>query len=227
MLLWFPHFSHFSTILGRVEPSDSRSTSPENTIRHPEQSQTPSSSPENLSHTLAAATEPPDYLPTTPTTAKSLAALQNSLLPTNLYASSSYSSLPSSHFSFTPRKGSSSSQSSEISVATFPHRSPDSPSDNLYSSRRPRPKTLMGPPPDPISSRSDVLYSQPFSSSERNLSSMRSTPKTRNYQNRPHILVDKVSLDNALYHYSISHVTYSTNKRSKKAWKRRKMSFIK
>lgn len=143
-----------------------------------------------------------EFPPATPNTVHSFAASQSSLRPTNLYATSSYSSFPfpsTSPFTFTPRNRHSlpSSESSEISFPTFSsthHQLPITPSsslDNLYSSRRPRTKSTMGPPPDP--SMFDP-YLRSTSALEKNLQSLKMAQQPRLYKTRPHIYVERVSL---------------------------------
>ncbi|KAF9073861.1 hypothetical protein BDP27DRAFT_1318282 [Rhodocollybia butyracea] len=174
---------------GRVvsDPTSSASSSEETLIRSP--------TPEQSAIAQPTQTE---SLPTTPARVNSFAVSQTSLKPTNLHASSSFSLPSTPQFSFTPRKdiSLSSSQSSEINFPTlFAYRSatPSSSTQNPYSSRRPRTKTLMGPPPNPT-----LAASQSFISLEKTLTSLKNTQHTtttRNYQNRPHILNDRHKQD--------------------------------
>ncbi|KAJ4476722.1 cysteine proteinase [Lentinula aciculospora] len=179
-------------ISGRVVPSES----PEEFIEQQGSSQTLSPSPELLTQSGTAVTAQVESPPTTPDSAHSFAVSQSSLRPTNLYATSSYSSLPStSHFTFTPRNHHLhySSQSSEISFPTSSsiHRLPITPSSsspNLYSSRRPRKKSAMGPPPDPPASTS---FFRSTSVLEKNLQSLKMGQHSRHYKTRPHIYVER------------------------------------
>ncbi|KAJ4494254.1 hypothetical protein C8R41DRAFT_909813 [Lentinula lateritia] len=182
---------------GRVVASDSS----EESLEQQGSSQTLSPSPEFLRQTGAAAEESSrvEFPPATPNTVHSFAASQSSLRPTSLYATSSYSSFPfpsTSPFTFTPRNRHSlpSSESSEISFPTFSsthHQLPITPSsslDNLYSSRRPRTKSTMGPPPDP--SMFDP-YLRSTSALEKNLQSLKMAQQPRLYKTRPHIYVER------------------------------------
>ncbi|KAJ3771523.1 hypothetical protein FB446DRAFT_739961 [Lentinula raphanica] len=143
---------------------------------------------------------PVDSPPSTPDTIHSFSASQNSLRPTNLYATSSQSSLPSSsHFAFTPRshRSLSFSQTSEIGFPTFSSAhhlaiTPSSSSGNLYSSRRPRTRTTMGPPPDPPASNS---FTRSAIALEQNLQSLKMGKQSRLYKPRPHIYIERHKQD--------------------------------